>query len=337
MKRDTKDRKILSALDLNARATFQEIGKRVGLSKEVVLYRIRRLEKRRILLGYTTLVNFSKLGYTGFGIFSRFQNVNEQVKIETLDYLKNIPEIYWIATLGGKFDLSFGVMCKSIFQFNKLYYQILNKYGKNLTDNKIAIRSELRQSKRSYLDNNKKQVSKFPLFGEEPELEIIDSLDSNILSILSTQARMPIVELAQILKKPASTLTFRIRDLEKRKIIQGYTPHIKSQNYGMQSYRLLLFLENMNETSRKKLFNYAQENPFMILAVETVGEWNFEVTLEVESHEQLQIELSKLRNTFMGNIRNVESLIMFEDDLLYDPYPLKKKQRELLLKNKALK
>ena len=31
------------------------------------------------------------------------------------------------------------------------------------------------------------------------------------------------------------------------------------------------------------------------------------------------------------------SLIMFDDDLIYDPYPLKKKERELLLKNKALK
>ena len=104
----------------------------------------------------------------------------------------------------------------------------------------------------------------------------------------------------------------------------------------MQSYRLLLFLENMNENSRKKLFNYIQENPFMILAIETVGEWNFEITLEVEGHEQLQEELSRLRNTFTENIRNVESLIMFDDDLVYDPYPLKKKEREFLLKTKHL-
>ena len=253
-----------------------------------------------------------------------------------LSYLKKIHELYWIALLGGKFDLAFGVMCKSVFQFNQLYYQILNRYSKNLTDNAIAIRSELRQSKRSYLDKNKKPIFKFPLFSEEPASETIDNLDSSILSILSTQARMPILELAQILKKPASTLAFRIRDLEKRKIIQGYTPHVRSKNYGMQSYRLLLFLENMNENSRKKLFNYIQENPFMILAIETVGEWNFEITLEVEGHEQLQEELSRLRNTFTENIRNVESLIMFDDDLVYDPYPLKKKEREFLLKTKHL-
>jgi DNA-binding Lrp family transcriptional regulator len=325
-----KDRKILAELDLNARATFQEIGKKARLSKETVIYRIKNLEKRGIIQRYTTLVNFAKIGYTGYGVYSRFQSVNEELKKEMIDSLKNIPELYWIALVGGKFDIVFGVMAKSVFEFNKIYYNILNKYGSYLVDNTIAIRTELRQHKRDYLIDKKADIFKPPHFGKEPKIEALDELDSKILSILSNNARMSVVDIAKILKKPASTITLRIKQMEKRKIIEGFTTYIKAQKYGMQSYRLLINLQNMDEQARTNLFSYVNTNPQMILGIETVGEWNFEITLEVENHEQLQDEISKIRSHFKDIIKKVEFLIMFEDDLVYDPYPLKKLERKSL-------
>ena len=115
--------------------------------------------------------------------------------------------------------------------------------------------------------------------------------------------------------------------MEQRKIVQGYTTYIKAQNYGMQSYRLLLSLQGMDEKKRSALFSYVNQNPCMILAIETVGPWNFEITLEVGSHEELQKEIAKLRNQFTEIVKNVEFIIMFEDDLVYDPYPLLKHER----------
>ncbi len=331
MNLDVKDRKILAELDLNARATYQEIGKTTGLSKESALYRIKNLEKKGIIGRYTTLVNFSKLGYTSFAVFNRFQNVTEETRKEIIEYLAGIPELLWIGLVGGKFDMVFALICKSVFQFNMIYYGILTKYGKYLVDNTIAIRTELRQHKRKYLVSEEPGRYAPPFFGKEPEVEELDGLDSSVLSLMSNNARISVVELAGILGRPASTISLRIRQMEKRGIIQGYTTYIKAQSYGMQSYRLLLRLDNMEERSRKLLFSYVHSNPRMILGIETVGEWNFEITLEVESHEELQQEIAKLRNEFDKVIKNVEFLIMFEDDLIYDPYPLKKEERRRLL------
>jgi len=323
---DIKDKKILAELDLNARATFKEIGKRTKLSKETAIYRINNLEKKKIIQRYTTLVNFAKLGYTGYAIFSRFENVDEKTKTGIINYLKNIPELYWIALVGGKYDLAFAIMAKNVFQFNKIYYKILNKYSLHLIDNTIAIRLELRQHKRNYLTNQKPETFKAPFFGKEPKIIELDELDSNILSILSNQARISVIAIAKILKRSPSTITARIKSLTKKKIIEGFTTYIKAQNFGMQSYRLLINLQNKDEKTRNSLFSYVNSNPHMILAIETLGEWNFEITLEVESHEQLQQEISNLRKNFQ-TIKNIEFLIMFEDDLVYDPYPLKKLEK----------
>src|SRR3989344_3358916 len=278
MNLNIKDRKILVELDLNARATFQEIGKKAHLSKETVIYRVKNLEKRSIIQRYTTLVNFAMLGYTGYAVYNRFENVDEEKKKEIIDYLGKIPNLYWIALVGGKFDLSFALMCKSVFEFNKLYYQILTKYGKYLADNTIAIRTELRQHKRKYLLQEKPSLVHSPFFGKEPEIEKLDELDENILTLLSNKARMPLIDIAELLKRPPSTIALRMKQLEKKGIIQGYSTYIKAQNYGMQSYRFFLYVQNMNEETRNDIFSYINSNSNMILGIETVGEWNFEIT-----------------------------------------------------------
>jgi len=57
---DLKDRKILYYLDINSRQSNSDIAKKVGLSKEVVNYRIKRLEKEGIIKGYYTVLDFYK-------------------------------------------------------------------------------------------------------------------------------------------------------------------------------------------------------------------------------------------------------------------------------------
>ena len=48
MNLDIKDKRILTELDINARNTFQQIGKATQLSKETTINRIKNLEKRGI-------------------------------------------------------------------------------------------------------------------------------------------------------------------------------------------------------------------------------------------------------------------------------------------------
>ena len=66
---DLKDRKILYQLDLNCRQSNTQIGKKVGLSKEVVNYRINRMEKEGIIIRYWTEIDLFKLGYNIFRIY----------------------------------------------------------------------------------------------------------------------------------------------------------------------------------------------------------------------------------------------------------------------------
>lgn len=60
---DTADRKIVDALAHDARLSLKELAARAGLSSPACSERLRRLEERGVLMGYTADVSLDALGY----------------------------------------------------------------------------------------------------------------------------------------------------------------------------------------------------------------------------------------------------------------------------------
>ena len=55
---DDLDRRILGALERDARLTYSEVGKRVGLAASSVHDRVRKLEKKGVIRGYRAEIDF---------------------------------------------------------------------------------------------------------------------------------------------------------------------------------------------------------------------------------------------------------------------------------------
>ena len=100
---DETDRKILTILSMNARATLPFIAKRVGLSVSAVDNRIRHLEKQ-YGIKYIAEIDVERLGYLKFIILVKFIE-----KIPVLGELKQIvreePRIQLAVSLSGEYDL----------------------------------------------------------------------------------------------------------------------------------------------------------------------------------------------------------------------------------------
>ncbi|MCU0238152.1 MAG: Lrp/AsnC family transcriptional regulator [Pyrinomonadaceae bacterium] len=59
---DTIDWKILSELQKDARTSFAELGRRVGLTTPAVIERVRKLEDAKIITGYRAEIDTAKVG-----------------------------------------------------------------------------------------------------------------------------------------------------------------------------------------------------------------------------------------------------------------------------------
>jgi Lrp/AsnC family transcriptional regulator, leucine-responsive regulatory protein len=100
---DATDSRILALLQQNARETFGEIGRKVGLSAPAVKRRIDRLEQSGVIRGYTTLVDHDYLGQSVEAFAElRFAGSTRVDDIE--DIALDVPEVQAIFTVAGDPD-----------------------------------------------------------------------------------------------------------------------------------------------------------------------------------------------------------------------------------------
>ena len=82
---DLKDRKILYELDLNCRQSNAQIGKKVGLGRDVVAYRIRRMQEEGVIKAFWTAIDTFRLGYNVYRIYINFDYlITSDIKKEIL-------------------------------------------------------------------------------------------------------------------------------------------------------------------------------------------------------------------------------------------------------------
>jgi Lrp/AsnC family transcriptional regulator, leucine-responsive regulatory protein len=59
---DSLDKKILCELQADARTSFAELGRRIGLTTPAVIERVRKLEDAKIIKGYRAEIDAAKIG-----------------------------------------------------------------------------------------------------------------------------------------------------------------------------------------------------------------------------------------------------------------------------------
>ena len=126
---DLKDRKILALLDENSRYTNSQIAKKVQLSKPAVEYRIKRLEKNGVIFEYYTVVDFTKLGYSQYKTYFKFQNTNLEEEKRIIEYWKKQKNIIWIAETRGRWDLTVSIIAKNNYDFGRILSEFMNKFS----------------------------------------------------------------------------------------------------------------------------------------------------------------------------------------------------------------
>ena len=86
IKIDQKDLRILYELDLNCRQSFSKIGKKTGLTKSSVAYRVQRLEQEGIIKNYYTFIDGIGLGYIVLRLYLIFQYTTKETEEEIIKF-----------------------------------------------------------------------------------------------------------------------------------------------------------------------------------------------------------------------------------------------------------
>lgn len=125
---DKTDRKILAALQRNARASLQEIGQEVGLSPSPCWTRIKRMEDEGVIEGYTVRLNPQALGLNDTVLLMVTLNSHSDNTLEKFgEQLATIPEVVEAHLVSGTYDYLLRVMVKDTRDYERLLREKLYK------------------------------------------------------------------------------------------------------------------------------------------------------------------------------------------------------------------
>ncbi len=311
IKLSKKDKEILFELSLNARITITNLAKKVKLSKQVVSYRLTRLEKNKVIQGYYAITNAYMLGRTHYRVFIKYQNMSSKIEEEFMNYLINHPKIVWIASFDGDFDAAYLVWANNIREFEEVFDEINEKFGVYFQEKYFSIATKIEYLKYKFLAE-KKDLSSL-IFGDCFSNYKLDKLDRNIIKDLNQNGRITLVELANKNNTSAKIIKERMHKLEKNKIIIGYNFKINHKILGYTHRKVLLKLNNNSKEKIKQLSNFLKNNKNVIYLVKPIGDYDFEFELMTESNEEFHQIIKDLRSQFSEEIKTYNTVIHYEE------------------------
>lgn len=300
-----KDKKILVLLDDNSRETNSQIAKKVGLSKPAVEYRIQRLEKSGAIFEYYTIIDFTKLGYSQYKIYFKFQNADleDEKKIQNY-WIKNKNSV-WVAQIRGNWDLAVSILAKSNAEFGEVLTEFMREFSKFILQKDVLLTEYSPIYSRKYMANSKNREF---FYSSPTKLLEIDETDKKILKELAVNARENIVDLSEKLKLTRDVISYRLKKLTEEKLLIQHRCFLNLENIGINFYKIILRTKNLDSKTEENLRKYLENHKKATAFLKLIGSWDLEIELETEDENELYSILNEIRKNFSEIIRDFDIL-----------------------------
>jgi DNA-binding Lrp family transcriptional regulator len=308
---DMKDKKILYELDLDCRQTNTQIGKKVGLKKDVVSYRIKRMQDEGIIRNFWTAINTFKLGYNVFRIYINFHYVSTQIKNDIISYFTDYNNAWAVASVKGPIDLDVILWVKNIYEFYNFWDKTLEKYEDYFVKYTISIYIEAIGYKKSYLlDKPEKSDRKMYETICDGTFANIDEMDYKLLNELAINARAPLIQLAEKFESSSQTINYRIKNLIDKGIIQAFRVNIDRSKLDLQLFKVDIFLKEYKQ--RKNIIKYLDDKGCLECLNVASGWSDIEPEIVTNNMDKLIQILDEVNDKFPNAIRKLDYWIMTE-------------------------
>jgi len=327
---DVKDKRILSALSLNARTPATALAKGIGLSRDAVSYRINNLAEKCVILGFRTVLDLKRLGYDSYHVFLRLQMPSREVEEKLIRKFVGYPFMVAVLKFSGRYDIELALISKDVREFDGIFGTIMDDCSGYVQDFDVVTISKLLKSNilpKSFFPSKKgigidyggrklddKKVGEVGKVREvRGNIINIDDKDREILNLISNDASMKLHKIASRVNLSADTITYRIKRMIREGIILSFVPFVNYIALGYSVYALLLRVNNLSGKNELKLRQFMNHDENVIWAVKTVGRYNVLIYLCVKNTFDLHKSIMALRNYFPGDIKDVETLVAYEE------------------------
>ena len=309
---DATDTKVVLALLQDARAPISRLAKRTGLSREIIAYRMKRLQEKQVIKGYLARVN-QAVFCAGVGtLLCKLVHCPAQRHAELRGFLDRHPAVNWVAELCGAADLAITFLYKDTQDLARVAAEITDFMGVSLKEHALSLYiDEYKFDRSGLLGEVHEPVA--PVSFRQADLPVLDADDTIILSALATQCRLTNADIAKQTVITEDMVRLRIKKYERQGLINGYTLALGENELGFESYYMGLQFRQMDSKTAQKIKQYSQMTPWIVFSARTAGRYDVVLTITVRDREHFREVLQDIKDTFSATLENYEFHLHLQD------------------------
>ena len=136
---DSLDRRLIGRLRAAPHSTISELAQVLSCARGTVLTRLRRLEERKVIVGYGPDIDPVSAGF-GVLAFTTLA-ISQGSHLRVVAHLRTIPEILEIHTVTGSGDLLVRIVATSNDHLHQTLQRIVSSPDVNRTETQLALSS----------------------------------------------------------------------------------------------------------------------------------------------------------------------------------------------------
>lgn len=313
---DLKDKKILAELEMNARISHASLAKKVGLSKQVVKYRIEKLEEEKIIQGYFAIVDIARLGYFPHIIYLKFQNLTSGKEKQLIESINKHASVMSVGKNAGNWDLTVVIKARNNSELDSIYREIISGKADKIKDKLFTTQIETTYFTEKVF---------YSLEGKEANADgrkqiKIDETDEKIITLLAEDGRLSFIDLSEKLKMSPNGIKERIKKLEKENVIAGYKTKINYELLGFLHFRVFLHLKKMSEDFYFKIKAFLKSKGNVESITRCWGYADIDFRVHTRDIFELYSIITEMKDRFIENIIDIDSMIIVGwDSINYYP------------------
>ena len=304
MKIDKKSLQIIYYLNLNSRMSLVEIGKKVKLKKNTITYKINSLINKGIIKNFYTHIDAYRLGYISFRLYASYQYTTPEIENSIIKYFLTNKNVWRLISIKGRYDLGVTLWIKDTNSFYSFWKKTMDEYGDYLTNRTFSACIQSFDYPFSFLSMENFNPNSRDLLEMTGGGKIIDieDFDYKLLRILANNARMSYAKIAKLLNVSPTRVRYRIKNLEKMKVIQGYGTAMDLSKLDFNHYKIDIYLRE--HRNRPKIINYLKYNPNLIHISTSAGVSDIEGEFYVKKIDEVYNVMTDIVKKFPDAIRN---------------------------------
>ena len=311
MKLKEIDRKILTHIYHNRNPSLSKVAKELNISRDQVDYRIKKYLSEGLIKKFFTFFNYPAFGYNYLALlYLKFEKSSQIEK-----FLVKLNENKNVISHGkcfAKYDVYINVIFKNENEMSKFFFDLLSSEETSLSDYLILkpYLSEFYPLK--FIDSQRNEEGIFSL-SEKVQEKKFDEKDIKIMKMLNKNAWERITNIAYKTKSSPEQILYRIKRLEKEKVILGTRIQFDLSKLSYFATVFLINLPNLSNTIKSKLKNFVKSSPNINSFYLSFSKPNCLIQIFHKNEKEMRDTLDKLKETFKDDYISIEILPLEEE------------------------